>query len=43
MDPELLPGSRIIVPETDPAKMKEQIHNYFSFNFRPVNSGLCVL
>ena len=44
MDPELLPesGSGIIVPDPDPAKMKEHI-NKNVFHFRSVNSGRCVL
>ena len=43
MDPTLLPGSEIIVPDPNPAKMKEQITKYFIFKFRPLNSGLYVL
>ena len=43
MDPELFPGSEsgIIVP--DPAKLEEQKNKILIYNFRPVNSGLCVL
>ena len=41
MDPELISGSRIIIP--DPSKIKETIIKKISSNFGPKNSGLCVL
>ena len=41
-DPELFPGSGIIVWIRIQQNMKEQI-NKTKNNFRPVNSGLCVL
>ena len=36
-------GSGIIVPDPDPAKMKEQINKNVISHFRFVNSGLCVV
>ena len=41
MDPELLPGSGsgIFVPDPDLVKNESRFHS----QFRPVNSGLCVL
>ena len=38
MDPEILPGFGITVP--DPAKLKEKINKSFIYNFRPEDSGL---
>ena len=43
MEPNLLPGSGIIVPDQDPATMIEQISYNFISHFKPVNSGLCLL
>ena len=44
-DPELLPGSGIIVPDPNPTKNERilEMNKNFISNFRPVNSGLCVL
>ena len=40
MDPKLLPGSRIIVSDPDPAKNERA--DIIS-QYRPGNSGLCVV
>ena len=44
MDPELLSGSGIIVPDPDPAKNERAVNKNFISHFKPLNfSGLCVL
>ena len=47
MDPELFLGygSGIIVPDPDPAKNEwgDRVNKNFISNFRPMNSGLCVV